>query len=218
MDNFGFPDDDPFLIPLGPFEPFKPREPTKNNQLAGPPLPSQHPEIRGNEELLPEVLYCSSIHYRVGIVNSPQEYQFRPDPHFVYTFSAVSTAGPLDIEPYPFDNGSLTVSSSVGRNIREDNSGPPTFPTQISATSHHGPMTPQAQQEYPVTLETTQGSKLLCPVCGNTFYSRGVRDRHLDDVHSDPQICPHSKCNAKLKGKRKLKYHLSVHHKAAPPN
>jgi hypothetical protein len=76
MDDFrlyGFSDDVPFLIPLGPFAPFEPSEPTEDNQLAGPALPLQHPDIRDNDELLPEVQYCSSIHYRFGIVNPPQE-------------------------------------------------------------------------------------------------------------------------------------------------
>ncbi|KAH9977139.1 hypothetical protein BGW80DRAFT_1287562, partial [Lactifluus volemus] len=75
-------------------------------------------------------------------------------------------------------------------------------------------MTSQARQE----LETAQGSKLLCPLCKNTFYSTGVRNRHVDDVHSVPQTCPHPECNTKLKGKRALKHHLSVHHKGVPPN
>jgi hypothetical protein len=238
MDDFrlyGFLDGDPFLVPPGPFEP---REPTENNQLAGlPALPSQHPDIRDDEEIL--------LH----------------DLHLVYTYSAVSTAGPLDVEPcltVPLCEQLASLENvffifiltliAIGRGIREDNNGPPMPPTQISGTSNDGPMTSQAQQgesshsqfkltsqahqntgilvpEYPVTLkndiefETGQNSKLRCPECGKKFRSKstGVINRHRDDVHSGPQICPYSKCKAKLKGKRKLKYHLSVHHKAAPP-
>ncbi|KAH9981120.1 hypothetical protein BGW80DRAFT_1247900 [Lactifluus volemus] len=143
MDDFplyGFPDGDLFLVPPGTFEP---REPVETYQLAGPALPSQHPDIRDDQ---------------------------------------VYTARPLDVEPCP------TVPLSVGRGIREDNNGPPTFPTQISG-SNHGPMTPPAQQEYPVALsndivlETGQDSKYRCPECGKKFGSKstGVINRHRDD-------------------------------------
>lgn len=256
MDDFrlySFSDD--FLTLLGPFDP---RKPTENNQLAGPALPSQHPDIRGNEELLAEVQYYSSIHCRVGIENPPQEYSLLHDPHLVHTDSAASAAGPLDVQPCPTvplcerlaslpnENFFFTLTLiAVGRNIREDNSGPPTFPTQISGTSNHGPMTPQAQQgesshlnrhlkltnilvpelEYPVTLnndiepETGQESKLRrCPECGKYFCSMGVRNRHRNDVHSVPQKCRYAECNAELKGKRALKRHLSLYHKGVLPN
>jgi hypothetical protein len=105
----GFLDGDLFL---GAFEL---GEPIRDNQLAGgagPTLPLQHPSIRDNEGLLPEVQYYSPIHYRVGIVNPPQGYPFLHDWHPVCTRSAVSTAGPLDIGPYPFDNDRLTVPLS----------------------------------------------------------------------------------------------------------
>jgi hypothetical protein len=124
------------------------------------------PETFEPRELPPEVQDCYSIHYRVGIVNPPQESPFLHDPHSVSTYSAVSTARPLDAEPFFLNDDFLTVLLceqhaslqsenffiltltliAVGRDIREDNSGPPTFPTQVSGTSNHGPMTPQPQQ------------------------------------------------------------------------
>ncbi|KAH9977154.1 hypothetical protein BGW80DRAFT_837422 [Lactifluus volemus] len=142
---------------------------------------------------------------------------------FFYMTRIVSTRVRQSPRQGPLMLSHVLRCPSVGRGIRKDNNGPPTFPTQIFRTSNHGSMTRQAQQEYPVTLkndiefETGQNS---CPECGKKFRSKstGVINRHRDDVHSNPQICPHSKCKAKLKGKRKLKYHLSVHHKAAPPN
>jgi uncharacterized C2H2 Zn-finger protein len=106
-------------------------------------------------------------------------------------------------------------------------------------------MTPQAQQresshlqlasqtyqhtrilvpESPVTqndnieLETGQDSKLRCPECGKTFHAKRAINRHRDDVHSVARNCPHSKCKVMLKGKRKLEYHLSRHHKGVLPN
>ena len=193
------------------------------------------------------------------LFRSPQESPFLHDPHSVSTYSAVSTARPLDAEPFFFNDDSLTVLLceqhaslqsenffiltltliAVGRNIWEDNSGPPTFPTQVSGTSNHGPMTPQPQQgesshsqlasqayqhtgilvpEYPVPLnndielEMGQDSNLRCPKCRKTFSSTGVRNRHWDDKHSAPRECPHPGCQTMLIGMRKLIYHLSKHH------
>ncbi|KAH9977145.1 hypothetical protein BGW80DRAFT_1287590 [Lactifluus volemus] len=79
-------------------------------------------------------------------------------------------------------------------------------------------MTPQAHPEYPVTLNSvieleTGQSQLSCPKCRSTFSSRGVRNRHMDDVHSVRQKCPHSGCKVMIKGKRALKRHLFVRHK-----
>jgi hypothetical protein len=74
MDDFtpyGFLDVEYFFVPPGTFEP---HEPTEDNQLAGPALPS-------HEELTPEV-----------------QFPFLHDPHPVYTGSAVST-GPLNTAP-----------------------------------------------------------------------------------------------------------------------
>jgi hypothetical protein len=90
MDHFrlyGFLDDIPFLIPHGPFAP---REAMDNNQLAGPALPSQYPDIGDSEE---------NLH----------------NPLPFYTCSAVSTAGPLDVEPHSLDNDPLTVPSCEQR-------------------------------------------------------------------------------------------------------
>jgi hypothetical protein len=104
----GFPDDNPVLIPLRPFGPFAPREPTKNNQLAAPALPSQHADIRDNEDPLPKVQYCSSIHYRVGIVNPPQEDLAQCQA--VLPWRPPNTCMGL-VEMGPLNNVSLTVPS-----------------------------------------------------------------------------------------------------------